>query len=85
MESIDVNFNSFANNSHISALSVKAILALNRFDVRENERLLNGDPERFYRSKSDRPLSPQVGVYDISGEIYQKPIYRHFLELSTTR
>ena len=28
------------------------------FDGRENERLLNSEPERFYRSKSDRPLSP---------------------------
>ena len=75
-----LNFNSFAKNSR-TYFCVKAVLALNSFDVRENERLLNGDPERFYRSKSDRPLSPQVGVYDISGKIYQKPIYRHFLEL----
>jgi len=34
---------------------------------RENERLLNGDPERFYRSKSDRPLSPQDRI--ISAEL----------------
>ena len=41
---------------------IKIQLLLNKnlstFDGRENERLLNSEPERFYRSKSDRPLSP---------------------------